>query len=227
MIGRMRPFYQARWDISKDIKHVWLLFVHITLHGFSVGSRWGGEGERWRDRKSRVWTPRCVASWVLLLHMQEVVFVDFQAGPRSSRGGGGPDILAPGLHTNPHQSALGWAVFAGLAVALSSGLQHLSLVWHYLRCPWAAMSPARGLEWGQDTFTLCRHDCDVWRTRPEHLTWAGIMLQMQCPVQEYRTCLMPLFKGVIWCDGADWASIRSLKLQRLKSQNQRDIHYKS
>ncbi len=26
MIGRMRPFYQTHWDISKDIKHVWLLF---------------------------------------------------------------------------------------------------------------------------------------------------------------------------------------------------------
>ncbi len=36
---------------------------------------------------------------MLLLHMQEIVFVDSQEGLLSSRGGGGggPDILAPGL----------------------------------------------------------------------------------------------------------------------------------
>ncbi len=35
---------------------------------------------------------------MLLLHMQEMVFVDSQEGLLSSRGGGGgPDILAPGL----------------------------------------------------------------------------------------------------------------------------------
>ncbi len=37
---------------------------------------------------------------MLLLHMQEIVFVDYQEGLLSSRGGegGGADILAPGLH---------------------------------------------------------------------------------------------------------------------------------
>ncbi len=35
---------------------------------------------------------------MLLLHMQEIVFVDSQEGLLSSRGGGGgADILAPGL----------------------------------------------------------------------------------------------------------------------------------
>ncbi len=36
---------------------------------------------------------------MLLLHMQEIVFVDSQEGLLSSRGGGGADILAPGLHS--------------------------------------------------------------------------------------------------------------------------------
>ncbi len=39
---------------------------------------------------------------MLLLHMQEIVFVDSQEGLLSSRGGGGgggADILAPGLQT--------------------------------------------------------------------------------------------------------------------------------
>ncbi len=42
---------------------------------------------------------------MLLLHMQEIVPVDFQAGPLSSRGGGGPrhpgSRLTPGDVTNP------------------------------------------------------------------------------------------------------------------------------
>ncbi len=40
---------------------------------------------------------------MLLLHMQEIVFVDSQEGLLSSRGGGdgggGADILAPGLQS--------------------------------------------------------------------------------------------------------------------------------
>ncbi len=72
-------------------------FVHITLHRFSVNSRWWGEGGRWWDRQYRVWTTRCVASWMLLLHMQEIVPVAFC--PLEGGGGGGADILAPGLQT--------------------------------------------------------------------------------------------------------------------------------
>ncbi len=47
---------------------------------------------------------------MLLLHMQEIVFVDSQEGLLSSRGGGGgggADILAPGLQFLP--LALFWA----------------------------------------------------------------------------------------------------------------------
>ncbi len=61
------------------------------------GKKRGSKG-RWWDRKYRVWTTLCVASRMLLLHMQEIVFVDSQEGLLSSRGGGGADILAPGLH---------------------------------------------------------------------------------------------------------------------------------
>ncbi len=54
---------------------------------------------------------------MLLLHMQEIVFVDSQEGLLSSRGGGGPDILAPGLHYIKHNTthmdrvAHGWSEF--------------------------------------------------------------------------------------------------------------------
>ncbi len=74
------------------------MYSYITLHGFSVSSRWGG-------------TTLCVASRMLLLHMQEIVFVDSQEGLLSSRGGGGgADILAPGLqwwhfHALKHDAA--------------------------------------------------------------------------------------------------------------------------
>ncbi len=47
---------------------------------------------------------------MLLLHMQEIVFVDSQEGLLSSRGGGGgdgADILAPGLQSErPCKKAL-------------------------------------------------------------------------------------------------------------------------
>ncbi len=52
------------------------------------GKKRGSKG-RWWDRKYRVWTTLCVASRMLLLHMQEIVFVDSQEGLLSSRGGGG------------------------------------------------------------------------------------------------------------------------------------------
>ncbi len=62
-------------------------FVHITFMGFSVNSRTWGEGGRWWDRQYRVWTTPCVASWMLLLHMQEIVPVAFC--PLGGGGGGG------------------------------------------------------------------------------------------------------------------------------------------
>ncbi len=64
-------------------------FVYITLHRFSVNSRWWGEGGRWWDRQYRVWTTRGVASWMLLLHMQEIVPVDFRGAFCPLEGGGG------------------------------------------------------------------------------------------------------------------------------------------
>ncbi len=65
-------------------------FLYI-LHcmGFSVNSRWWGEGGRWWDRQYRVWTTWCVASWMLLLHMQEIVPVDFRRAFCPLEGGGG------------------------------------------------------------------------------------------------------------------------------------------
>ncbi len=54
---------------------------------------------------------------MLLLHMQEIVFVDSQEGLLSSRGGGGggggADILAPGLQSNVYrepESLTSWQI---------------------------------------------------------------------------------------------------------------------
>ncbi len=80
--------FTRRTETFQMISNMYSYFfcTYITLHGFSVSSRWGG-------------TTLCVASRMLLLHMQEMVFVDSQEGLLSSRGGGGgADILAPGLH---------------------------------------------------------------------------------------------------------------------------------
>ncbi len=98
MIGRMRPFYQAHWDISKDIKHVWLLFC---THYIAWIFQWilGDEGRgKWWDRQYRVWTPQCAASWMLLLHMQETVLWIARLGLLSSRGGG---PRSPGTRLTP------------------------------------------------------------------------------------------------------------------------------
>ncbi len=48
-------------------------------------------------------------SWMLLLHMQETVLWIHRLGLLSSRGGGGPDILAPVLQFLP--LALFWATY--------------------------------------------------------------------------------------------------------------------
>ncbi len=78
-------------------------FVHI------MGFQWilGGEGRgEWClyqvhrvDRQYRVWTPQCAASWMLLLYIARDSSCWLLGGPFVlSRGGGGPDTLAPGLH---------------------------------------------------------------------------------------------------------------------------------
>ncbi len=92
--------FTRRTETFQKISNMYgYFFAHIILHGFSVNSRWWGEGE-WClyqvhrvDRQYRVWTPQCAASWMLLLHMQEIVPVDF---PLSSRGGGGGGGRHPG-----------------------------------------------------------------------------------------------------------------------------------
>ncbi len=97
MIERMRPFYQAHWDISNDIKHVWLLFCTYYIawvFQWILGREERGEWCLYQvhrvDRQYRVWTPQCAASWMLLLYMQEIVPVDYwHQAYSSSRGGGG------------------------------------------------------------------------------------------------------------------------------------------
>ncbi len=92
MIGRMRPFYQAHWDISKDIKHVWLL---ICTYYIAWIFQWilGDERRRkWWDRQYRVWIPQCAAPLDVTVTYARDSFVDSPAGPFVfSRGG--PDIL--------------------------------------------------------------------------------------------------------------------------------------
>ncbi len=92
MIGRMRPFYQTHWDISKDIKHVWLL---ICTYYIAWIFQWilGDEGRgKWWDRQYRVWIPQCAAPLDVTVTYARDSFVDSPAGPFVfSRGG--PDIL--------------------------------------------------------------------------------------------------------------------------------------
>ncbi len=73
---------------------------------YCMGFQWilGGEGRgEWClyqvhrvDRQYRVWTPQCAASWMTYARDS---FVDSQGGLLSSRGGGGPDTLAPVLQS--------------------------------------------------------------------------------------------------------------------------------
>ncbi len=86
MIGRMRPFYQAHWDISKDIKHVWLL---ICTYYIAWIFQWilGGEGRgKWWDRQYRVWIPQCAAPLDVTVTYARDSFVD------------SPSVLRPGWH---------------------------------------------------------------------------------------------------------------------------------
>ncbi len=86
MIGRMRPFYQAHWDISKDIKHVWLL---ICTYYIAWIFQWilSGEGRgKWWDRQYRVWIPQCAAPLDVTVTYARDSFVD------------SPSVLRPGWH---------------------------------------------------------------------------------------------------------------------------------
>ncbi len=96
-LGRMRPFYQTHWDISNDIKHVWLLFCTYYI-------AWVFQWILGDEEQYRVWTTRCVEGgrwW----DRQEIVPVD-SGGPFVLSRGGGPDILAPGLQHRMGTSAL-------------------------------------------------------------------------------------------------------------------------
>ncbi len=72
MIGMMRPFYQAHWDISKDIKHVWLLICTYYIAWILGGEGRGENGDCSRSLVRTVSTgcetPQCAASWMLLLY---------------------------------------------------------------------------------------------------------------------------------------------------------------
>ncbi len=104
MIGMMRPFYQAHWDISKDIKHVWLLICTYYIAWILGGEGRGENGDCSRSVVRTVSTgcetPQCAASWMLLLYAGDSSRWLLTPSPQFlSRGG--PDILAPGPGLQP------------------------------------------------------------------------------------------------------------------------------
>ncbi len=91
MIERMRPFYQAHWDISNDIKHVWYFLYILHCMGFSVNSRWWGAVQG-------VDHPVCWGGEMMRPSRDSSCW--FQEGLLSSRGGGG------GRHTGTRLTKL-------------------------------------------------------------------------------------------------------------------------
>ncbi len=86
MIGRMRPFYQAHWDISNDIKHVWLLFCTYYIAWIF---QWilGDEGMM-RPSVQGVDHPVCCVLDAAVTYARDSSCW-FQEGLLSSREGGG------------------------------------------------------------------------------------------------------------------------------------------
>ncbi len=86
MIGRMRPFYQAHWDISNDIKHVWLLFCTYYIAWIFL---WilGDEGMM-RPSVQGVDHPVCCVLDAAVTYARDSSCW-FQEGLLSSLGGGG------------------------------------------------------------------------------------------------------------------------------------------
>ncbi len=225
MIGRMRPFYQAHWDISKDIKHVWLL---ICTYYIAWIFQWilGDERRRkWWDRQYRVWSPSVLHPWMLLLHMQETALWIHRLGPLSSRGGvqiswmlllhmqetvfvdSPADILAPVLQCDQHLigsmtlfllSTCSWCVvraYTWLALCLSL----LST------CSWCAHT----LHWLYVSLSS-PHVAGVWGAHT--LDWPYVSLSSP-PVAGVRIhfigsmSLSPLLShvaGVWWAHTLDW-----------------------
>ncbi len=102
MIGRMRPFYQAHWEISNDIKHIWLLFctyyIAWVFQWILGDEERGGEMIPPLSVQGVDHPVCCVLDAVVTYARGSSCW--FQEGLLSSRGGGGggADILAPGLH---------------------------------------------------------------------------------------------------------------------------------
>ncbi len=82
----MRPFYQAHWDISNDIKHVWLLFCTYYIAWIF---QWilGDEGMM-RPSVQGVDHPVCCVLDAAVTYARDSSCW-FQEGLLSSRGGGG------------------------------------------------------------------------------------------------------------------------------------------
>ncbi len=94
-LGEWDHFTRRTGDISKDIKHVWLLFCTYYIawiFQWILGDE--GRGEWWlhqvhRADQHRVWTPQCAASWMLLLYARDSSRWLLTPGPQFLSGGGG------------------------------------------------------------------------------------------------------------------------------------------
>ncbi len=182
MIGRMRPFYQTHWDISKDIKHVWLLFCTYYIawiFQWILGDE--GRGEWWlhqvhrADRQHRVWTPQCAASWMLLLYARD-----------SSRWllTPGPQFLSRGAQTHWHraytvkqfQRLLG--PMAAASNVIPFGLLYMRPLQWWLRTKGFSLrgNPFRMIKVTRQCFRE-RHSCQgLWKD--QHLSWHFNRLEM-------------------------------------------------
>ncbi len=133
--------FTRRTETFQKISNMYgYLFVHITLHGFSVNSQWWGEGEMMGPsvqgvdppvcctpgcycyicKRQLCGFPQCAASWMTYARDS---FVDSQGGLLSSRGGG-PDTLAQ-THWHQSYSFLPLALFGPLTGFPAVSLQSL------------------------------------------------------------------------------------------------------
>ncbi len=163
MIGRMRPFYQARWDISKDIKHVWLL---ICTYYIAWIFQWilSGEGRgKWWDRQYRVWIPQCAAPLDVTVTYARDSFVD------------SPSVLRPGWHMQ--ETAL-W-IPRGAFCPLEGGAQT-----HWHRHIGTSLTPLffdiQKCVWYAHLFSMCCFICsDVTCVNSIHLFTSLLRFQQR------------------------------------------------
>ncbi len=162
MIGRMRPFYQAHWDISKDIKHVWLLFCTYYIawiFQWILGDE--GRGEWWlhqvhrADRQHRVWTPQCAASWMLLLYAGD-----------SSRWllTPGPQFLSRGAQTFWHRAYSGYLSYCCLSI-ISNQSAHSPLTFDINKEFSSTQLPLTGYFLFFGPFSVNPRDGCVWKSQ--------------------------------------------------------------